>query len=69
MPEHPAHTWMLDIVEAAEELGYFVRSVSLDHIELTRPELKSYTDVTIKGRLINGAVLRQTLVPAAKEQP
>ena len=68
MPEHPAHTWMLDIVEAAEELGYYVRSVSLESIELTRPELKSFTDITIKGRLINGAVLRQTLMPADREK-
>jgi len=55
---------MLDIVEAAEDLGYYVRSVSVEEIALTRPNMKSYTDITIKGRFVNGQLLRDTLVPA-----
>lgn len=63
----PAHEWMLELVTAAEELGYFIRSVGPDEIALVSPKAAGYVDVTIKGRLVSGALLRQLLVPVEKE--
>jgi len=64
-----AHEWMLDIVATAEDMGYLVRYVGVDEIGLTRPELRSYTDITIKGRFVNGRLLRDTLVPVQQGDP
>ena len=58
-----AHEWLLDVVAAADELGYLVRHVGVEEIALIRQDLNSYTDVTIKGRFVNGRLLRDILVP------
>ena len=58
-----AHDWMVELVTAAEELGYLVRSVGPDAIALTKPD-RPYVDIDIRGRFVNGALLREMLVPA-----
>jgi hypothetical protein len=65
----PAHEWMLEIVQAAEELGYLIRYVGVDEIGLTHPHGHSYVDVTLKGRFVNGRLLWETLLPVGAVKP
>jgi hypothetical protein len=60
---------MLEIVTAAEELGYGIRVVSREEITLTRPLGNGYIDVTLRGQFVNGRLLRETLIPVEKESP
>jgi hypothetical protein len=65
----PAHEWMLEIVQAAEELGYRIRYVGVDEIGLVRSQGYSYLDITLKGRFVNGKLLRDTLLPVEAIKP
>jgi hypothetical protein len=65
----PAHEWMLEIVQAAEELGYLVRYVGVDEIGLVRSQGNSYLDISLKGKFVNGKLLRDTLVPVEAVKP
>lgn len=62
-----AHEWMLDIVKAAEELGYGIRYVSRNEIGVIRPEGNGFFDIDIKGVFVNGDLLRRTLVAVKGE--
>jgi hypothetical protein len=65
----PAHEWMLEIVQAAEELGYLIRYVGVEEIGLTHPHGHSYVDLTLKGKFVNGKLLRDTLAPVEVVKP
>lgn len=64
----PVHEWMLDIVQAAEELGYRVRFVGGQKIGLARPEGRSFIDVELEGLFVNGAALRRILQPVEPKE-
>jgi hypothetical protein len=64
----PAHEWMLEIVTAAEELGYGIVGIANDEIRLTRPVgSNGYIDVTLRGQFVNGRLLRETLIAVKGE--
>jgi hypothetical protein len=65
----PAHEWMLEIVQAAEELGYLIRYVGFEEIGLVRSQGNSYLDISLKGKFVNGKLLRDTLLPVEAVKP
>jgi hypothetical protein len=65
----PAHEWMLEIVQVAEELGYRIRYVGVDEIGLVRSQGNSYLDISLKGKFVNGKLLRETLLSVEAVKP
>lgn len=62
-----AHDHLVELVAAAEDLGFGVVEVSLSKVVLLR--IHDHVEITVAGVFVSGAVLREVLLAQPRRQP